>query len=92
MHSSRMRTGRSLTVCRVYLVPGVYLVLGGVLSPGSVLSPGGELSPRGVPCSRGGVWYPGVPAQGVSAPWGVVSQHALRQTTPPPCEQNDKQV
>ena len=54
MHSSRMRTGRSLTVCRSllpggYLVPvGVYLVLGGVLSPrGVYLVPGGVLSPRG---------------------------------------------
>ena len=28
--------------------------------------------------------------RGVSAPGGVVSQHALRQT--PPCKQNDKQV
>ena len=35
VHSSRMRTGRSLTVCQSSF-PGV-----GVLSPGSVLSPGG---------------------------------------------------
>ena len=40
---------------------------------------------RGVSASVG--W---VSAWGVSAPGGVVSQHALRQT--PPCEQNDKQV
>ena len=46
MHSSRMRTGRSLTVCRS-LPPGgctysreVYLVPGGVLSPGGCLTPG----------------------------------------------------
>ena len=91
MHSSRMRTGRSLTV-----VPGR-----GVLSPGDVLSPGGVLSPRGVYLVLGDVLSPGgsgsggcllwgVSAQGVSAPGGVacsrgcvcVSQHALRQTPP----------
>ena len=48
MHSSRMRTGRSLTICRSLLPGGggVYLVLGevGVLSPGGVyLVPGGYL-------------------------------------------------
>ena len=60
MHSSRMRTGRSLTVCRsllkggylvpvgVYLVRGVYLVLGVYLVPG------------GVPGSEGCVWFWGV--------------------------------
>ena len=43
MHSSRMRTGRSLTRCRS-LLPS----RGGVLSPGGVhLVPGGVLSPRG---------------------------------------------
>ena len=60
MHSSRMCTGRSLTVCwsllpgGVYLVPGrgVYLVPGG----GGVLSPGGVL--KGVYLVWG-VW-PGV--------------------------------
>ena len=46
MHSSRMRTGRSLIVCQSLL-------------------PGGRV------CSRGGV-----------CSWGVVSQHALRQTPP----------
>ena len=49
MHSSRMRTGRSLIVCWSLL-------------------PGGGSAPG----------------------WGVVSQHALRQT--PPREQNDIQV
>ena len=54
MHSSRMRTGRSLTVCRS-LLPGrgwVYLVLGGVLSLGVVLSPRGCLL-LGVPAPVG---------------------------------------
>ena len=57
MHSSRMRTGRSLTVCRS-LLPR---------RGEGVSAPGGS-DPRGV-CSLGG--------------WGVVSQHALRQTPPP---------
>ena len=48
MHSSRMRSGRSLTVCRS-LLPG------GVLSPGGMcLVPGGVCSGRGV-CAPGGV-------------------------------------
>ena len=52
MHSSRMRTGRSLTVCwgRVCLVPGGFLPAGGVcLVPGGV-SPcrGGLPGPGGV--------------------------------------------
>ena len=67
MHSSRMRTGRSLTVCQsllpgrrvsslggVCLVPeGVCLVPGGVSGPEGCLVPGGCL------------------VQGVSAPGGV---------------------
>ena len=52
MHSSRMRTGRSLTVCWRLLPRGVS-------APGGVCSWG---------CLLG---------------WGVVSQHALRQTLPP---------
>ena len=95
MHSSRMRAGHSLTVCRS-LLPG------GVSAPrGWVCSWGGCLLPRGV-CSQGGVCSWGVSAPwgcvcprgvcsrgcmllGVSAPGGVgavVSQHALRQTPP----------
>ena len=52
--------------------------------------PGGVCS-RG--CLLGGVVSQhALGVQGVSVPGGgVVSQHALRQT-PPPCEQNDKQV
>ena len=135
MHSSRMLTGRSLTVCRSLLpggrgicsrgcllweggvcsqggcllwgclllgvsasggvcyrrlsaLGGGCLLLGGCLPPWGVCSgvfvfSGECLLPGGV-CSWGG-W--GVSASG----GGVVSQHVLRQT-PPPCEQNDKQV
>ena len=53
----------------------------GCLVPGDVLSRG-CLVPEGV-WSQGGVWSMGV---------CVVSQHELRQTPPPPCEQNDRQV
>ena len=67
MHSSRMRTGRSLTVFRS-LQPeggctwsgggtwsgGVYFVPGGVPGPRGVPGPGG-VPGRGVPGSRGGV-------------------------------------
>ena len=65
MHSSRMRTGRSLTVCRslvpgggVVLSPrGVYLVLGGVLSLGGcqtwgVSDLGGCLPQTCPPCEQ----------------------------------------
>ena len=82
MHSSRMRTGCLLTVCRsllpggVYLVPGVYLVLGGALSPGGCVSdPGGFLTQGGVWPSGvwpRGVWWGGVHlTQGVSLTWGL---------------------
>ena len=102
MHSSRMRTGRSLTVCCSLLcggggVPGLggCLVLGGW--SGGCLLLGGCLLP-GV--STGGVCSGGVCvfSQGgdVSAPEGRVcvsapggrwaSQHALRQTPLPPVD------
>ena len=74
MHSSRMRTGRSLTVC-CSLLP----VVGG----GS--GPGGVCLVRGGVCS-GGTWSGGVSAPGGCLVWGGgfcsggVSQHALRQT------------
>ena len=71
LHSSRIRTARTLTVSpstlcsgEVYLVPGVYLVLGGVLSPGGCLLQG-----RGG-CTwswGGGTWSCG----GVPGPMGV---------------------
>ena len=65
MHSSRMRTGRSLTICQSLLPGGGYLLWGGVCS-------GGWVSALGGVCS-GGVSAPG--GEG-----GVVSEHALRQT------------
>ena len=72
MHSSRMRAGRSLTICRS-LLPGGVSALGECLFWG-VSAPGGV--------SAGGVSGLGVSAPGGS-PWqGVVSQHVLRQTPP----------
>ena len=53
MHSSRMRTGRSLTVCQSLLTRGV--------------------------CASWGCVYV---SKGDACFWGVVSQHALRQTPP----------
>ena len=76
MHSSRMRTGRSLTVL-LSLLPGVVSASGGVSASRGVSAPRG--------CLLKGVSAPG----GMSAPtevsaWGGVwaSQHALRQTPP----------
>ena len=56
MHSSRMRTGRSLTIC-CSLLPG-----GGLLPGGSAL--GGCAWSGGGVCSRGGAWLGGVPGLG----------------------------
>ena len=71
MHSSRMRTGRSVTVCWS-LLPGVVSAPGGVCS-GRVSASGGCLLPGVCVCSGGcllwvvsspggclllGVWYP----------------------------------
>ena len=82
MHSSRMRTGRSLTVC-CSLLPGW-----GVSGPGGCLvrgvggsGPGG----RGVSGPRRGSGPGGVSGPGggwVCLVWGGISQHALRQTPP----------
>ena len=75
MHSSRMRTGRLLTVCRS-LLPG------GVCFRGSVCS-GGVSAPGGCLLLGGGCLLPGGVCSGVvSALGGVASQHALRQTPP----------
>ena len=52
MHSSRMRTGRSLTVCW-RLLPG----RGGVPDPGGECLVQGGSAPRGV-SGPGGVWHP----------------------------------
>ena len=78
MHSSRMRTGRSLSVC-CSLLPG-----GGAWSGGVCLFQGG-LPVLGGICSWGGVCSGGrVPGPGGCVRSGGVSQHALRQTPPPP--------
>ena len=63
MHSSRMRTGRSLTVCRGVAAPGVgsapegsalgVSAPGGCLLPGKVSAPGGS-DPEGSPPGGGG--------------------------------------
>ena len=111
MHSSRMRTGRSLTVCWS-LFPGREgggrgvcvsssqggVCSGGVSAPGDICSGGGVSANQGgggvcsggVSASWGGCLLWGVCSRGVSAlgergvcSWGVVSQHALRQTPPP---------
>ena len=86
MHSSRMRTGRSLTVCRSQL-PGGCLLWGGVCSWGGVSAPRGVSVPRGVSALGVCVYSQGGLLPGVSAPGGVcsrggVSQDALRQRPP----------
>ena len=89
-----MRTGRSLTVCRSLLPGGCVLPFGGasqgcVCFPGGAcflgerVLPGGCVLPRGVCASWVCVLPRGVCFWGVCASWGVVSQHALRQTPPP---------
>ena len=84
MHSSRMRTGRSLTVCQRPALGGC-LLLGGVSAPGGsgacVCALGGVCSGgvcsggclfQGRVCSQGDVSSQGVSAPGdVSAPRGV---------------------
>ena len=79
MHSSRMRTGRSLTVCRSLLWGGGVCSRGsaprGVSAQGCLLPGGGcLLLLGGGVCSRGRVWYP-----------------SMYRGRHPPCEQNDKQ-
>ena len=75
MHSSRMRTGRSLTVCCSLLpVGGGGLLLGGLLPGGSAL--GGVSAPKGClltggVCSQGGLLLGGICSQGGG---GVCSQ------------------
>ena len=76
MHSSRMHTVRNSSRL---LVPGP----GGVPGPRGVSAHGGCLL-------LGGAWSQGGSARGVPGPRGCllpgegVSQHALRQTPPPP--------
>ena len=64
MHSSRMRTGRSLTVCWGVSLPGG-LLAGGLLA-------GGSPCRGGFPCWGGGVFLlgGGSPCRGVSLPGG----------------------
>ena len=80
MHSSRMRTGRSLTVCWRLLPRG-----GGVWSRGGLV-PGGS-GPRGVPgpggSGPGGVWSWGVPGPGGCAWSGGVGGVYPSMQTPP---------
>ena len=87
MHSSRMRTGRSLTVCRSLLPGGgggmhaswgVCMLWGGLHVSGRVHASWGGA------CFLGGCMLPGgcVLPGGCMLPRGVVSQHALRQTPP----------
>ena len=71
MHSSRMRTGRSLTVCCSLLPGGPGL--GGCLVWGALVWGGAWSGGWGV-CSGGGL----LP--------GGASQHALRQTPLPPVD------
>ena len=56
MHSSRMHTGRSLTVCRSLLPGGGYAPGGGVCAWAGGLLPGGAW--YGGCLVRGGWWYP----------------------------------
>ena len=85
MHSSRMSTGRSLTVCWSLLAGGGCLLgggtgdvcSGGVCSEGVCLLLGGCLlwgvsAPRGGVCSGGGICsWRGVCSQGGVCSWGV---------------------
>ena len=92
MHSSRMRTGRALTVFRSLLLPeGEGLLLGGgVVCSGEWGSGLGGLLPGG------GVWSRGclLPGEGVSAPRGGVCSGGGESGTPsPPVNRmNDRQV
>ena len=88
MHSGRMHTGRSLTVCRS-LPPGGGLLPGGegICSQGEGVCSGGVSAPGGSGLGGcllpEGCLLPGVSAQGRGGvySWGE-SQHALRQTPP----------
>ena len=85
MHSSRMRTGRSLTIYRSLLLGGCLLWEegeGGVCSGGGCLLPGGVCSwgvsaLEGV-CSWGCLLW-GVCSQGMSAPGGCLLWGCLLQ-------------
>ena len=97
MHSSRMRTGRSLTVCWSQLPGEVCSLVGGGCSQGGVCS-GGVCSGGCLLWGEGVCFWGGclllwglLPGGGGLLPGGVcsgghVSQDALRQR--PPCGQN----
>ena len=99
MHSSRMRTGRSLTVCWRLLpggvsAPGGFCLPGGVWSGGCLLTggsaPGGCLLPGGL-SAQGGL------LQGVSTPgdlvWGGgIPACTEADTLPRPCGQNHRRL
>ena len=86
MHSSRMRTGRSLTLMLASASRG-----GGVSGPGGSAWSGGRAGPWS---QGGGSLVPGgvLPGRGVSGfgEGGLASQHALRQA--PPCGQNHRRL
>ena len=71
---TRMHSSRMRTVCSSVRISEGCLLPGGVCSVG-----GGVSAPMGVSAPGGSA-----PGEGV-----VVSQHALRQTPPPPCGQTD---
>ena len=79
MHSSRMRTGHSLTICQSLLPKGGVCSMGAVCSWG-VSAPGGCLL-LGDVCSggvcSGSCLLQGVCSGGVSAPGGVLSGGCL---------------
>ena len=90
MHSSRMRTGRSLTVCCSLLPGGGGLVQGGSARGGCLVrggsAPGGGVSaPRGVPGPGGGAWCRGgIPACTDADTPPPVDRHTLVKTLPWP--------
>ena len=65
MHSSRMCTGRSLTVCQSLLLEGCLLSWGGICSMGGVCFLGGVCLLEGVSASWGCLLLGGVSASGV---------------------------
>ena len=83
MHSSRMRTGRSLTVCGSLLPRGVCCLLrGGVSTPGGVCSRGGV-------CSGGCLLWGDVCSGGRCLLWvGGCIPACTEAYTLPPCGQN----
>ena len=101
MHSSRMRTGRSLTAFPEVAAPGEGWSggvpgpggVGGYCGPGGVPTvPGGVVWGRGGTWSRGGVWGEGYLAPGGCVVWGGVWYLVLGGVPGqvlPPCEQNE---